>query len=239
MTALHFRRWRLCGSETQGSPRRREAVADRGRRARTRQPGIPGVTAALGDGADAGMAEPQPAVGQGLRDDCRHGPDMALSRKRSNPAAKTDTPEKIIICSETDTYATFKLRRRASHAGKPGNIPLRRRALQRLAAGQAIRTDSCVTGHARGSRVRTATNRFELYLTETVFRYPGNNRPANRMFADVAATTDARRKAGSGTPALPGGDRSRFAASRQGPSPDTRGPGGAPLQAKTGTVEQV
>ena len=104
VAAPHFRRWRLCGSETQGGPRRRGAAAGRGRRARARQPGVPGVAATPGGGADAGMAEPQPAVGQGLRGDCRHGPDMALYRKRPNPAAKADTPEKTITCSETDTY---------------------------------------------------------------------------------------------------------------------------------------
>ena len=153
----------LSGSETQGSPRRRGAAADRGRRARAWQPGVPGVAAALGGGADTGMAEPQPAIGQGLGGDCRHDPDMALYRKRPNPAAKTDAPEKTITYSETDTYATLKLRPGASHAGKPGSIPLRR-----LAAGEAIRTDSCVTGHARGGRVRTATYRPALYPTETV-----------------------------------------------------------------------
>ena len=224
----------LSGSETQGSPRRRGAAADRGRRARAWQPGVPGVAAALGGGADTGMAEPQPAIGQGLGGDCRHDPDMALYRKRPNPAAKTDAPEKTITWSETDTYATLKLRPGASHAGKPGSIPLRRRALRRLAAGQAIRIDSCVTGHARGGRVRTATNRPELYPTETVFRYPGNSRPANRIFADVGAATGARRKTRERDSGAPGGDPSRSAASRRGPSPDTRGPGG---RAATGQNE--
>ena len=79
----------------------------------------------------------------------------------------------------------------------------------------------------------------KLYPTEAVFRYPGNSRPANRMFADVAAATGDRRKARERDSGAPGGDRSRSAASRRGPSPDTRGPGGAPLQGKTGTVGQV
>ena len=44
-------------------------------------------------------------------------------------------------------------------------------------------------------RVRAATSRPERSPVATAFRHPGNDRPGNRAFADVAAVTDACRNA--------------------------------------------
>ena len=101
--APHFCRWRGGGSATGGGFRGQGALAARGGETRPIRAGVQSVVSALGGGADAGVAEPQPAVGQGLRGVYRDGPDMALSRKRPNPAAEADTPEKTMTYSKTDS----------------------------------------------------------------------------------------------------------------------------------------
>lgn len=61
-----------------------------------------------------------------------------------------------------------------------------------------------MTGHAPDKRIRAATSRPERSPVEMAFRHPGNDRPGNRAFADVAAVTDACRKAREAVRRRPG-----------------------------------
>lgn len=142
-----FHLWRLCGSETRGGTGGQGTVTDRGRRACTRQPGFPGVTAAPGSGT------------------------MALYRKHPNTATEVDSPEKTITWSETDTQAAeieggLALFREAAH-------PLAVFLVQDAVTGGAGRLRRVVVGVAADPSGRMALLRDEEVLDRLNKRKPG------------------------------------------------------------------
>ena len=204
--------------------------------------GVQSVVSALGGGADAGVAGPQPAVGQGLRDACRDGPDMALSRQRPNPAAKADTPEKTTTYSKTDSEAQASAR--GGGEADAGEGPGRRR--RRATHGPSRRPAGGV-GDVDGAHGRVET-RVASVAHDVAWPRDGHGRSGLAAIGEATATRETRTgtRTGNATARSTDPRTSRSCAEWRRASPATNPartrcaanssePDGKPLPARNGT----